>query len=713
MSTERQIEESSSQAVSSQDPRAARLETAIERTTDFYRSRLVPANSPLDWVGGARAATGHEFSPDNALGDGAYWVGELEADVTVEADYILFCYFLHPTEYRDKIRRLAKTILSEQLEDGGWPIYPGGPSEISASVKAYFALKISGHTADEPSMQKACATILRLGGAEQANTFTRLYLTFLKQIDWHEIPAVPPEVALLPRFFFVNIYEISYWSRVILIPLSVLYALKPDRQVEERISISEIFRKNHPEFAAELVLPEDPTVPNWRNFFKAAERVVRLIEQTPFKPLRKRALKAAEEWIVQRSEDSEGLGAILPGMLHGVMALRMLGYDNSHPALASNVRYLEELEIEEGDAIRVQPCLSPVWDTALALNALREADGLSADAPEAVAAARWLVSKEVRKSGDWQVRRPDLEPSGWYFQFANEFYPDIDDSAAVLLALDRVDHDKVPGIQDAMSRGLNWVVHMQSSDGGWAAFDADVTREALTHVPYADHNAMLDPTCPDITGRVLESIGRFPEHHNVPSVARAKNRGVQYLRDTQEEEGCWYGRWGVNYIYGTWQALKGLIAVGEDARADYIRLAAKWLRDRQNPDGGWGESCDSYADKRWRGKGKSTASQTAWAIMGLCAAGNHESETVRRGIDYLLRSQQEDGSWAEEPFTGTGFPEVFYLKYHLYSICFPLFALGYYRNLQNHRRPGRGDRFELPTSSRSGRRQVSTASQAG
>jgi squalene-hopene/tetraprenyl-beta-curcumene cyclase len=712
VSTERQLETPSSQAVSSPDPRAAQLETAIERTTDFYRSRLVPANSPLNWVGGARAAPGHEFSADNACSEGAYWVGELEADATVEADYILFCYFVDPQGYQDKIRRLAKTILAEQLEDGGWPIYPGGPSEISISVKAYFALKISGHTAEEPCMQKACATILRLGGAEQANTFTRLYLTFLKQIDWHEIPAVPPEIALLPRFFFVNIYEISYWSRVILIPLSVLYALKPDRPVEERVAIPEIFRKNHPEFAAELAPPEDPTVPNWRNFFKAAERVVRLIEQTPFKPLRKRALKAAEQWMVQRSEDSEGLGAILPGMLHGVMALLLLGYDSSHPATASNLRYLEELEIEEGGAIRLQPCLSPVWDTALALNALREADGLSADAPEAVAAARWLVSKEVRKSGDWQVRRPDLEPSGWYFQFANEFYPDIDDSAAVLLALDRVDHDKVPGIQDAMSRGLNWVVHMQSSDGGWAAFDADVTREALTHVPYADHNAMLDPTCPDVTGRVLESIGRFPEHHNVPSVARARDRGVQYLRETQEKEGCWFGRWGVNYIYGTWQALKGLIAVGEDPRADYIRRAATWLQDQQNPDGGWGESCESYADPRWRGKGVSTASQTAWAIMGLIVAGGHESEAVTRGIDYLLRSQREDGSWTEEPFTGTGFPEVFYLKYHLYAVCFPLFALGYYRNLESHRRPGRCNRFELPASSSRGDRQASTSAQA-
>ena len=686
-------------ADSAHERRATRLENAVARTTDFYRRHLVPANAPLVWAGGARAASGHEFSAENACSEGAYWVGELGADTTVESDCIFFYYHYYyddPARSADKIQRLANTVLADQLDDGGWPIYPGGPSEISASVKAYVALKIAGRDAEEPLMKKACATILRLGGVEKANTFTRLYLTFLRQMDWHEIPAVPPEVVLLPRFFFVNIYEISYWSRVILIPLSVLYALKPEPAFEKPFEITEIFRKNHPEFAGQTEPPEDPTAPSWRNFFKAAERVVRLIEQTPFKPLRKLALKKAEEWMLTRSEDSDGLGAIIPGMLHTVLALKALGHDESQPALARNLQFLEELEIPEGDAIRMQPCVSPVWDTALGLNALRESGGLSEDAPEAIAAARWLVSQEIRRAGDWQVRRPDLEPSGWCFQFANDFYPDIDDTAAVLLALDRVDHDRVPGVKEAMGRALHWLSQMQSADGGWAAFDVDVTREALTQIPYADHNAMLDPPCPDITGRVLEAFGRFPEHHGTRSVARAIDRGVHYLRASQEKEGCWYGRWGVNYIYGTWQALKGLMAVGEDPRAECVRRATAWLRNTQNPDGGWGESCKSYSDPAWRGRGATTPSQTAWAVMGLCAVGEHESEAVTRGIDYLLEHQRDDGEWDELLMTGTGFPEVFYLRYFLYPVCFPLFALGYYRNLVQNHRPARGGRFELP-----------------
>jgi squalene-hopene/tetraprenyl-beta-curcumene cyclase len=687
----------------SSDSSTDQTSRAIDKTIEYLCHRLLPAGAPLEWAGEARVRGGTDASTDNS--EGAYWVGELEADTTLESDYIIFLYFLDTVAHREKISKLARTIREEQLEDGGWNIYRHGPSEISASVKAYFALKIAGDSVDDPHMCAARKTILRLGGVEKVNTFTRLYLTFLKQLSWNDIPAIPPEVVLLPRFFYFNIYEISYWSRAILIPLSVLYALKPDRPVEERINISELFRSNHPELeATPSDAPEDPTAPCWRNFFNAAERLVRLVEQTPVKPFRKVSLKKAEEWMVDRSEKSDGLGAIFPSMVNLVMALTSMGYGEDHPAVRSNLEKLRELEIEEDGAIRLQPCLSPVWDTALALNALLEA-GLPNSSTEAVQAARWLVSKEVRQSGDWQVRRPKLEASGWYFQFANEFYPDIDDSAAVLMALERVDHREVDGLEAAMSRGFTWILNMQSSDGGWAAFDVDVNREALTQVPYADHNAMLDPTCPDITGRVLESIARFSNHQTNSQVAKVIRRGVDYLKKHQEEDGSWYGRWGVNYVYGTWQSLKGLIAVGEDPRAPYIQKAAAWLRSCQNADGGWGETCESYADASLKGQGASTASQTAWAVMGLVATGDLDSEAVTRGIAYLVETQNEDGSWKEEYFTGTGFPRVFYLKYHLYRIFFPLFALAYYRNEKNGVRPPRGGaRVELTSRQRDSNR---------
>ena len=373
-------------------------------------------------------------------------------------------------------------------------------------------------------MVKARETILRLGGVEKTNTFTRLYLTFLGQLRWDQIPVVPPEVVLLPRFFYFNIYEISYWSRAILIPLSIIYALKPDRSLPESMHITELF-------TGAPMDQHDADLVSWRGFFTTADRAMRLWEKVPLKPLRRMAMKRAEDWMVRRSEDSDGLGAIFPSMVNCVMALKCLGYDESHPAIASNMAKLEELEIEDGDRLRLQPCLSPVWDTVLAMNALGEA-GYPGDTVEMVEAARWVLTKEVRKTGDWQYRVPQTEASGWYFQFANEFYPDIDDTAAVLLALDHVPSGSVEGLDAAMGRGFNWILRMQSSDGGWAAFDVDVVREALTQVPYADHNAMLDPPCPDITGRVLEAIGRFSETPRRAPRSASDSRGRRVPKES-------------------------------------------------------------------------------------------------------------------------------------------------------------------------------------
>ncbi len=538
-------------------------------------------------------------------------------------------------------------------------------------------------------MLKARDAILRLGGVERVNSFTKIYLSFLNQLDWNKIPAIPPEVILLPRFFYFNIYEISYWSRAILIPLSILYAKKPHRFVKTDFNIRELFASEHgdPRSTNIAACPahgksKKTGLVSWRNFFLLADRFLKLLEKAPVKPLRGIALKKAVEWMVSRSEHSDGLGAIFPSMVNCVMAMRCLGYDETHPVVAMTVKKLEELELEEDGKIRLQPCLSPVWDTVLAVNALRES-GLAKETPELVDAGRWILSKEVRKAGDWEIRKRGVEVGGWYFQFANEFYPDIDDTAAVLLALDRLDPSKVPGLEASISRGLSWILSLQNKNGGWAAFDADVEREPLTHVPYADHNAMLDPACADITGRVLESICRFTSVRHDPRVEESVRKAVEFLKAHQEDDGSWYGRWGVNYVYGTWQALKGLVASGEDPKAPYIQKAVVWLKSAQHSDGGWGESCATYPNPTLKGKGPSTASQTAWAVMGLCAAGETESDAAERGIDFLLDTQEPDGSWSEDEWTGTGFPEVFYLKYHYYRIYFPLFALGYYKNLRS------------------------------
>jgi len=724
-----------------------RVRHAIDRSRDFHLRIFRTCDAEDRPV---RASTGFQDVPPSkpivggtivggqpGTEERGYWNEELEADTSLESDYILFLYFLDPVANEDKIRRLANYIRSKQLPEGGWNIYYGGPAEVSASVKGYFALKLAGVPIDDPGMQRARDAIIAMGGAEKVNSFTKIYLSFLNQVDWSACPAIPPEIVLLPRFFYFNIYEISYWSRAILVPLSILYARKPNRRVPEGLSIREIFAATHrgngngsigngndnghsAEGGADdgvkhgnaggagdghriqnghgesngaangnvslgradepfsLTIPRDPNLFTWKNFFLLVDRILKLLEKAPVKPLRGLALKTAERWMLSRIEKSDGLGAIFPAVVNSVMAMHSLGYDESHPHVAHSLDKLRRLEIEDGNAIRLQPCQSPVWDTALAISALHEAGVASGD-PAIVAAARWLVGKEVRSSGDWKVRnRDDVEVSGWYFQFQNEFYPDVDDTAAVLMALERADLSSVQGGADSIRRGIAWVLSMQCSNGGWASFDVDVDREIFTKFPFADHNAMLDPACADITGRVLEMLGRFASLRDHADVRRAVARRVEFLRQSQDPGGAWYGRWGVNYIYGTWQALKGLTAVGEDPNGPYIRKAVEWLRSRQNGDGGWGESCRSYDEAAEKGNGTSTPSQTAWAVMGLIAAGEAGSAEVQRGIEFLLERQRADGSWEEQEFTGTGFPCVFYLRYHMYRLYFPLFALGMY-----------------------------------
>jgi len=596
-----------------------------------------------------------------------HWVGEAEGDTILESEYIILMRFLGwgPEE---KLRKAAEYIRWKQLPDGGWSIYPGGPPELNASVKAYFALKLTGAASSEPRMRRARDVILRLGGAQACNSYTRFYLAALGQMRWWDAPAVPPEIVLLPPSFYFNLYEISSWSRTFVVPLSIIWAHRPVAEIPSEQGVDELFL--HGGNAAKSI----PLL-SWRRLFLAADALLKIVEQKRLHPWRRHALRAAEDWMLAHFEKSAGLGAIFPPMVYALMALRCLGYADDHPHVIRARQALEALEIEDDDTLKVQPCTSPVWDTAIAANALAEA-GMPSDSRELTEAAGWLIAKEVRNRGDWSVKRPDTEPSGWYFEYENEFYPDIDDTAMVLLALSKVSEEA--GQVEAVRRAVDWILAMQGRDGGWASFDVDNNRKLFCHIPFADHNAMIDPSTADVTGRVLEMLAAhgFDESH------RPVRRAVNFLLKEQERDGSWYGRWGVNYIYGTWQAIKGLTAIGLAREHDAIVRGARWLLLCQNPDGGWGETCLTYEDPSKRGTGPSTASQTAWALMGLMAAGHAEGEAARKGVDFLLRTQNADGSWNEEQWTATGFPKVFYLRYHLYGNSFPTWALGMYARLR-------------------------------
>jgi squalene-hopene/tetraprenyl-beta-curcumene cyclase len=463
----------------------------------------------------------------------------------------------------------------------------------------------------------------------------------------------------------------SSWTRTIVVPLSIISALKPVAKPPEHLGIPELFRHDLPKPSRRTRNPI-----SWENFFLAADRMMKWFGKLQPSALRKLGVRAAHRWMIEHFENSDGLGAIFPPMIYTVIALRCLGYDDNDPTVLWAKRHLEDLLIEENGVTRVQPCVSPIWDTAISAIALADAN-LPDYHPALLRSMRYLLDKEVRVKGDWADRvKGSVEPSGWYFQFQNEKYPDIDDTAMVLLALQRTSLAETPEVKAATERGLNWILSMQNKDGGWAAFDKDVTNQVLTKVPFADHNAILDPSCADITARVVELMGKLGHTAEHPAIARA----IDYLWKSQEPRGCWYGRWGVNYIYGTWQVLLGLKSVGFPMDHPNLVRAADWLESIQQVDGGWGESCLSYDDPSWMGRGEPTPTQTAWAVMGLIAAGRGKHESVRKGVQYLVDTQTPEGSWDEASYTGTGFPRVFYLRYHLYRIYFPLMALGRYRS---------------------------------
>jgi squalene-hopene/tetraprenyl-beta-curcumene cyclase len=616
-----------------------------------------------------------------------YWVGELMVDATLVADMIAYHHWNGKVD-REWQRKAVNHMLSMQLPDGGWNIYHGGPPEVNATIKAYLALKLAGVPVTDPRMLRAREVALNLGGVPRMNTFSKLYLALLGLFPWDYVPTIPCEVILIGKWFYVNFNEMSSWSRSMLVPLAIINHFKPTRPPKNHVNLNELYPEGIHE--RDLALAPDPERLTWRNFFIWLDQLHKFAEwfaEHNIHPFRRRALKKAEQWMLERFEGTDGLAAIFPAMLNSLIALKALGYPDDHREVLRAERKLKELEHETKDTVRIEPCFSPVWDTAIVAICLHES-GTPAEHPALKKATEWLMSKEIRFRGDWVYKNAaKVEPSGWVFEFENKWNPDVDDTAMVLLALRKGPTDDPQKRDECFRRGLKWMLTFQCRDGGWAAFDKDCTKGVLDKVPFADHNAMLDPECADITARILELLGYEGYSVAHPQVQKA----LRYLREHQEEDGSWYGRWGVNYVYGTWQVLRGLRALNLTMTEPWLLKARDWLESVQHEDGGWGERCNTYDDPVFKGQGPSTASQTAWAVMGLLAFDDPHRPSIQRGIEYLVRTQNPDGSWTEDETTGTGFPKVFYLKYDMYRNSWPLLALGTHQKLlAKARRSGNG-----------------------
>lgn len=608
---------------------------------------------------------------------GGYWVGELEADASVAAGYVPLMVLMRGRADPARASAAVRYILGRQSADGSWPAYHGGPGDLSVSIQCYFSLKLSGVPAGDPAMQRARDFILARGGISKANILTKVWLALFGQYDYRGVPAVPPELMLLPNWFPINIYEFASWSRATIVALMVVLTLKPVCPLPEGAGVGELYIEPPGRRVAQPARPG--RLWSWRSFFLMADRLLKAYERLPVQPLRRRALAKAARWIEAHQEADGSWGGIMLPWVYSLVALKALGYPLDHPAIARGLQGLEGFVVEDEAGLRLQPATSPVWDTAWAIVALAES-GLPEDHPALRQGASWLLGQAIRTGGDWQVKNPHVEPGCWAFEFENDLYPDLDDTALACRALRRVrlpqggEKEKA----EAIKRALAWIESMQCRNGGWAAFDRDNDMEVLNHIPFADFMSPLDPTCADVTAHILELYGELGRA--VPALPRA----LAYLAGTQEADGAWYGRWGVNYIYGTGLVLAALGALRSMAGWDSMpapsaERAVAWLVAQQNPDGGWGETCASYDDPSLRGRGPSTPSQTAWALVGLIAAGQAGSPAVRAGVEYLLRSQAADGSWPEAAYTGTGFPRAFYLRYDLYRIYFPLLALARYR----------------------------------
>jgi squalene-hopene/tetraprenyl-beta-curcumene cyclase len=600
-----------------------------------------------------------------------HWAFELEADATIPAEYVLLKHFLDEidTATEAKIVRYLKDI---QGEHGGWPLYHGGAFNISASVKAYYALKCCGEDINAPHMARARKAILDFGGAAKSNVFTLIQLALFGQIPWRGVPKMPVEIMHLPRWFPFHLDKVSYWSRTVIVPLLVLMSQQPKARNPKRVDVRELF----------VVPPEQVT--NWYNmdrkgpwavFFRVVDRILQRVDGFFPKGLRQQAIDKAVAWTIERLNGEDGLGAIYPAMANSVMMFDVLGFPKDDANFVIAKQSIEKLMVFKDDQAYCQPCLSPVWDTGLTAHALLEVGGEAAQ--RVTAATDWLKDRQILDVvGDWAVRAPGVRPGGWAFQYNNAHYPDVDDTAVVVMAMDRLDHDRY---KEAIDRAVEWILGLQSKNGGWGAFDADNEYYYLNHIPFADHGALLDPPTADVSARCLSMLAQLGYKIDHPKVKAA----VDYLMREQETDGAWFGRWGTNYIYGTWSVLCALNAIGIPADHPAMRKAVAFLESKQRADGGWGESGDSYWTDKPRGEGpESTPSQTAWGVLGLMAAGEVDSPAVSRGMAYLTDSQKADGTWDEQEYTAVGFPRVFYLRYHGYKAFFPIWAMARYRNLK-------------------------------
>lgn len=610
--------------------------------------------------------------------EGGHWCFELEADATIPAEYVLLRHFLGEEPSLELEAKIGRYLRRIQGEHGGWPLYHDGEFNISATVKAYYALKMIGDNPEAPHMVRAREATLAHGGAARANVFTRIQLALYGQLPWRAVPSMPVEMILLPRWFPIHLSKMSYWARTVLAPLLVLMALKPQAVNARGIGVPELFLPK----SAKLPPKEKSHVsPGWAAFFNGLDVVLKGFDRAWPRVTRKRAIEAAVRFTTERLNGEDGLGAIYPAMANSVMMFRTLGYAADHPDYVIARRSVENLIVEKDDEAYCQPCVSPIWDTSLAAHAMMETG--DARAEEAAAEAlRWLKPQQILDvKGDWAEERPNLRPGGWAFQYANAHYPDTDDTAVVAMAMDRAKPKLADGetLEEPILRALEWIEGMQSKNGGWGAFDADNTHHYLNNIPFSDHGALLDPPTIDVTARCIGFLAQLGEPKDSPRMKVA----IRYLESEQLADGSWFGRWGVNYVYGTWSALCALNAAGVDPQAPSIRKAVDWLVAIQNPDGGWGEFADSYKlDYSGYERAESTASQTAWALLGLMAAGEVDHPAVARGVAYLVETQGTDGFWGQQLYTGGGFPRVFYLRYHGYPKYFPLWAMARYRNLK-------------------------------